>query len=703
MLPSRRFVIERLSTPIYRRITSNIATALENRGHEVHFIDPEAIDNLAGFLENIDSIEPDYLLLNSPRSLLTTIHPALGMAPFELIQVKLIFLHHDSCFCHLVEKNSISLLIGAYLRTAERSHHFCLEARDVQDLHHLGIDNASIIQHATEFDSPVEAHPVTEGISFVGHCVPDLGDACREVPFAHRIQADFWRRMSDLTHAMGPSAQSYALSTGKTLDERVGWQCEKSLYIGAIHLFSQEFRGELLQRILHHSVTIYGGDPAYLHGADLERKLPADRFHYRPPTRTDEQTKGAYRHSRVSLNITALQFDGGVVNRVIDCAGAGGFPLTDYRPGLERLTSVAQEICYHSPEELNHKLEFYLHADNQNKRQEIIATLQSEIRGSCSYLNIIDQILSGLASAAPSIASQLPRPLQVDLGCGPSKPAGFIGLDSCPLPGVDIVADLQKPFPFRDDSVDVVRAHDTIEHLRDPIHTMNEIWRICRPGGLVDIRVPSTDGRGAFQDPTHISYWNINSFKYYTNDYPEYLKLCGRYGFLGSFSLLQAEEEHSPDGVVHIHVKMQAVKPSGAEVNIEELAQRYDLRQINVMLTTREPWDPNQDQQKLTQVCEVITHTSRHAKGGKTCLVIDSGEQDPQQLGEVLTSLMLQLIEESLDTPGNQWPGIAIIGMSASDDLNERNDLLPLVQGRLDLSNDPLAALELLLDRIPTD
>ncbi len=39
---------------------------------------------------------------------------------------------------------------------------------------------------------------------------------------------------------------------------------------------------------------------------------------------------------------------------------------------------------------------------------------------------------------------------------------------------------------------------------------MNEIWRICKPGATLDILVPSTDGRGAFQDPTHVSFWNIN-------------------------------------------------------------------------------------------------------------------------------------------------------------------------------------------------
>jgi hypothetical protein len=46
---------------------------------------------------------------------------------------------------------------------------------------------------------------------------------------------------------------------------------------------------------------------------------------------------------------------------------------------------------------------------------------------------------------------------------------------------------------------------------------MKEIWRVCTDGALVDILVPSTDGRGAWQDLTHISWWNQNSFGYWSN------------------------------------------------------------------------------------------------------------------------------------------------------------------------------------------
>jgi len=93
---------------------------------------------------------------------------------------------------------------------------------------------------------------------------------------------------------------------------------------------------------------------------------------------------------------------------------------------------------------------------------------------------------------------------KVDLCCGGSKPRGYIGVDTLGVPGVDIVFDLNNaPWPFADNSVGMFRMQDAIEHLKDPIQTMKELWRCLAPYGWAMIEVPSTDGRGAFQDPTH--------------------------------------------------------------------------------------------------------------------------------------------------------------------------------------------------------
>ena len=151
--------------------------------------------------------------------------------------------------------------------------------------------------------------------------------------------------------------------------------------------------------------------------------------------------------------------------------------------------------------------------------------------------------------------------LRVDIGCGPRKAPGFIGVDIAPAPGVDIVADLSASFPFDDSTVDELRAYDVIEHLVNRINTMNEIWRVCKPGAKIDIRVPSSDGRGAFQDPTHISFWNINSFKYYCVEFPPYIELCHQYGFKGAFRLLKLDHEQSSDQVIHVNAELEVIKP----------------------------------------------------------------------------------------------------------------------------------------------
>jgi O-antigen biosynthesis protein len=102
---------------------------------------------------------------------------------------------------------------------------------------------------------------------------------------------------------------------------------------------------------------------------------------------------------------------------------------------------------------------------------------------------------------------------KIDLCGGHSKPNGYESVD---LEQGDIPADLNHRWPFEDGSVGVFRAHDAIEHLRNPIHVMKEAYRCLAPNGWFLTQTPSTDGRGAFQDPTHVSFWNSNSFWYYT-------------------------------------------------------------------------------------------------------------------------------------------------------------------------------------------
>lgn len=149
----------------------------------------------------------------------------------------------------------------------------------------------------------------------------------------------------------------------------------------------------------------------------------------------------------------------------------------------------------------------------------------------------------------------------VDLGGGIDHPAGW---ETCDQQNATVIADLDRPWPFADNSVGVFRAHDIIEHLRHPIHTMNEAYRCLAPGGLFLIEVPSTDGRGAFQDPTHVSFWNANSFWYYTRESQQrYIRHAGVNCNFQVVRMLDhyPSEWHRQNLIPYVRAHLAAVKP----------------------------------------------------------------------------------------------------------------------------------------------
>jgi hypothetical protein len=200
-------------------------------------------------------------------------------------------------------------------------------------------------------------------------------------------------------------------------------------------------------------------------------------------------------------------------------------------------------------------------------------------------------------------------PIRWNLGACDRNFEGFTSIDIC-LPA-DIIADLAGPWPGEDSSVTEIRAWDIIEHIGDcdhispwvcsrckahrkqcdvitsrietvynasgatvyahlpnrenrhplaQIHVMNEAYRVLQPGGIFDIEVPTTDGRGAFQDPTHRSYWNLNSFLYFKEGDPHRIRFGRHYGIEARFKVLSHEMMKHPGDVWKLKIKLEAVK-----------------------------------------------------------------------------------------------------------------------------------------------
>lgn len=84
-------------------------------------------------------------------------------------------------------------------------------------------------------------------------------------------------------------------------------------------------------------------------------------------------------------------------------------------------------------------------------------------------------------------------------------------------PGETVFIDGESPqLPQGPDSVGLIKAVELLQRVPARAALFNECYRVLVHGGVVATKTPSTDGRGAFQDPSHVSFYNENSFWYLT-------------------------------------------------------------------------------------------------------------------------------------------------------------------------------------------
>lgn len=155
--------------------------------------------------------------------------------------------------------------------------------------------------------------------------------------------------------------------------------------------------------------------------------------------------------------------------------------------------------------------------------------------------------------------------MRLNLGACDRNFEGFLSVDICPP--ADIIADLSKPWPWPDSSVSEILAYDVIEHLADKRLTINEMWRVLKPGGIAQIQVPdSSEGDGADCDLTHVSRWNRSSFEYLEKGTfeRERFRSSSYYGIKADFRVVSMgrtrHERRRGAYVMEIQVTLEALK-----------------------------------------------------------------------------------------------------------------------------------------------
>ena len=85
------------------------------------------------------------------------------------------------------------------------------------------------------------------------------------------------------------------------------------------------------------------------------------------------------------------------------------------------------------------------------------------------------------------------RGLQLHLGCGDQRKAGFVNIDRAKG---DLTLDLREQLPFEDGACVRIYSEHFLEHVDYPDATLSllrECHRVLTPGGVIDIGVPDTE------------------------------------------------------------------------------------------------------------------------------------------------------------------------------------------------------------------
>lgn len=401
--------LEESPTPIYSRIVKALGRELARRGHEVLLVKPAGF-NAATFPTFLRGQGADAVYVSTAGSNAFQ-QRGEGCAGhfFEDFPGRIVFVHQDALLGGLAFEAALAKL-QAWRRVAARSWHLCIEPDSVAALQACGIAQAGWVPHASEF-APTEPLPVPEcrhTASFVGHVLPwGFQPRAANPSLEHLIDGLLLLRSADLTTSLHDRLQPWVDRQFSALGEPQETVLSRQAYIHWLrhqfNLRSMAFRGRTLEEAAAAGIaeagdlTVYGGDPAYLHRVDRQATLGA-AIRHQPPVYEEAAVQAIFRGTACSINITSLQFDHAVVNRFHDVFLAGGLCLTDARPGLAELTREHAEISFRNAAELADRVRHFSHPSRSMQRRRLIEAVQQELLQRSGYPLLAEAIDRALAA-----------------------------------------------------------------------------------------------------------------------------------------------------------------------------------------------------------------------------------------------------------------------------------------------------------------
>ena len=115
--------------------------------------------------------------------------------------------------------------------------------------------------------------------------------------------------------------------------------------------------------------------------------------------------------------------------------------------------------------------------------------------------------------------------MKINIGSGGTKIEGFVTCDYDMLSKPDYCFNLETDvFPFENNSVETVVAHHVLDHLGEGyFNCFKELYRVCKHGATIDIRVPHHRHDHYYDDPTHRRPITVGGLRLFSK---KHNKLC---------------------------------------------------------------------------------------------------------------------------------------------------------------------------------
>lgn len=108
---------------------------------------------------------------------------------------------------------------------------------------------------------------------------------------------------------------------------------------------------------------------------------------------------------------------------------------------------------------------------------------------------------------------------KLNLGAGKDKKDDYINIDWNKLDNPDVLHNLNSfPYPFPNESFELIEANHIIEHLDRPFAVMKELHRLLKPNGRLIIRAPHFS-RG-FTHSEHTHGFDVTFPFYFDKNFP---------------------------------------------------------------------------------------------------------------------------------------------------------------------------------------